>query len=67
MGHSAGDQTSGLIMFGASTLRASRMASALLAQNGLREATDVVVASLVMPVFKSPVTAMTVDVIITGL
>lgn len=43
------------------------MASALLAQNGLREATDVVVASLVMPVFKSPVTAMTVDVIITGL
>jgi len=43
------------------------LVASLLAQNGAREATAVVVASLVMLVFKSPVAAMTVGMITAGL
>lgn len=43
MGHPAGGEA-----FGVKPLQVNRIAGAVLAQNGLREATDVVVASLIV-------------------
>lgn len=43
------------------------MAGAVLAKNGLREATYVVVASLIMLLFKSPVAPMTVGMMTAAL
>ncbi len=62
MGHPAGGETSGV-----KTLQVSRMVGAVLAQNDLREATDVVIASLIMLVFKSPVAPITIGMMTAAL
>ncbi|MDD9728239.1 hypothetical protein PVV74_22585 [Roseovarius sp. SK2] len=49
------------------TLQVSRMVGAVLAQNDLREATDVVIASLIMLVFKSPVAPITIGMMTAAL